>query len=353
MRLIFVAPSTRHPSGGVAVIYELAAAMATRGHEVDLYHVNFFDGRVAAIEELAWFSFPEDVTHHFIPGGPRDLQSAPQGDVIFGFSFDRQMSPQSGLPAVLIQGWKMLGDDIERHAYEAPCPKVCVAGWLVDVGRDLGIPANELVHVPIGIHHESYRLTRPITDRPLRLSFCYSSHGQKAAELAIDVIHEVKRASPGLDVVAFGAQPPEHTLPSWVTFVRQPAPGQLVDEIYNTSRVFLCTSLVEGFGLANVEAMACGAALVTTDNGGSRDYALHGETALTAPYGDVVALSSHVVSLLRDDDQRVALATAGRDHVQRFDWGRTADLLEKFLERYLADPAAYGHGARTAGRQAR
>jgi hypothetical protein len=49
MRLIFVAPSTRHPNGWVAVSYEFATAMAQRGHEVDLYHVNFFDGTVPDI----------------------------------------------------------------------------------------------------------------------------------------------------------------------------------------------------------------------------------------------------------------------------------------------------------------
>ena len=346
MRLIFVAPSTRHPSGGVAVVYEVAAAMATRGHDVDLYHVNFFEGTVATIDELDWFTFPEGVTHHFIPAGARDLESIPQGDVFFGFSFNRRMAAQSGLPVVLIQGYKMLADAIERHAFEAPCPKVCVAGWLVGVGRELGVPANELVHVPIGIHHDRYRVTRPIASRPLRLSFCYSSHAQKGPELAIDVIRRAKDAVPGLDVVAFGSRPPEHTLPPWVTYFTQPSPRRLVDEIYNTSRVFLCTSWVEGFGLANVEAVACGAALVTTDNGGSHDYALHDQTALVAPPGEVDALSEHVIALLEDDDRRVAIATAGQRYVRRFDWARTGELLEEFLERYIADPAAYGHAAR-------
>jgi glycosyltransferase involved in cell wall biosynthesis len=346
MRLIFVAPSTRHPSGGVAVIYEFAAALATRGHDVHLYHVNFLDGTVATIDELGWFPFPNGISHHFTPAGPRDLLAIPDGDVFFGFSFDRNMAPQSGLPVVLIQGWKMLDDEIERHAYEAPCPKACVAAWLVDIGRGLGVPANELVHVPIGIHHERYRVTRPIAGRPLRVSFCYSSHPTKGPQLAIDVIREVKRAVPSAEVVAFGAQPPEHDLPRWVTYVTQPSPRRLVDEIYTTSRVFLCTSWVEGFGLTNVEAMACGAALVTTNNGGSRDYALPGETALVGAYGDVAGLSKHVITLLEDDDRRTAIASAGRDYVQRFDWDRTAEVLEAFLERYVADPAAYGHAVR-------
>ena len=53
-----------------------------------------------------------------------------------------------------------------------------------------------------------------------------------------------------------------------------------------------------------------------------------------------------MIALLEDDDRRVAIATAGRRYVQRFDWDRTGELLEEFLERYIADPAAYGHAAR-------
>ena len=43
--------------------------------------------------------------------------------------------------------------------------------------------------------------------------------------------------------------------------------------------------------------------------------------------------------MLEDDDRRVALAAAGRGYVLRFDWDRTAELLEAFLERYVAEPA--------------
>jgi glycosyltransferase involved in cell wall biosynthesis len=166
---------------------------------------------------------------------------------------------------------------------------------------------------------------------------------QKGAPLAIEVLARVRRAVPGLEVVAFGAARPQHVVPEWITYVSEPSPSQLVDDIYNTSRVFLCTSRVEGFGLTNVEAMACGAALVTTDNGGSRDYALHGETSLVAPFGDPDALSGHVIALLEDDDRRAAVATAGTEYVVRFDWDRTGELLEAFLERYAAEPTAYGH----------
>jgi glycosyltransferase involved in cell wall biosynthesis len=68
-------------------------------------------------------------------------------------------------------------------------------------------------------------------------------------------------------------------------------------------------------------------------------------TALVAAYGDVDALSQHVVALLDDDDRRTAIATAGCRYVKRFNWEHTGELLEAFLARYVAEPAAYGHAA--------
>jgi glycosyltransferase involved in cell wall biosynthesis len=326
------------------MIYELAACMARRGHLVHLYHVGYFQADVTSLDDIDWFSFPEvgDLVHHFPPPGTVDPESIPAADVIFGYSTEEQMPEHTGLPVVLIQGYKMLGEARERHAFTAPCPKVCVASWLVEVGRDLGVPARQLVHVPLGLRHEKYRLTRPIAGRPPRASFCYSAHPQKGAQLAIEVLERAKQIVPELEVVVFGAVPPEHAFPDWMRYWTNPSQPELVDAVYNTSRVFLCTSEVEGFGLSNIEAMAGGAALVTTDNGGSRDYALHDRTALVAPTGDTDALAGQVVRLLEDDQTRLRLATAGRAYVERFDWDRSALLLESFLEGYLAEPIAYG-----------
>ena len=264
MRLTFIAPSAPRPSGGVAVIYEMASAMARRGHHVDLFHVDLFRSAVSSVDELDWFDFPPGITRHFAPAGDFNPDVPP--GVVFGFPFDTEL-PDQVLPVVLIQGYKMLGDDVERHAYEARCPKICVARWLVDIGRALGVPSNELVHVPVGLRHDTFHLTRPVEGRPLRIAYCYSSHAMKGAPLAIDVLSQVKEKVPEVEVVMFGAAAPEHDLPDWISYVTRPDERYLVDEIYNSSRVFLCTSSVEGFGLANVEAMACGAALVTTANG--------------------------------------------------------------------------------------
>src|SRR6185295_14141998 len=101
---------------------------------------------------------------------------------------------------------------------------------------------------------------------------------------------------------------------------------------YNRSRIFLCSSRVEGFGLPSIEAMACGAALVTTSNGGSDDYAIHGETALVCEPDDITGMADHIARLLRDDELRIRLARQGAEYVRRtFDWDVSAEKLETFL----------------------
>jgi glycosyltransferase involved in cell wall biosynthesis len=316
--------------------------MAERGHRVHLFHVDFYQANATSLDDIDWFSFPPGVIHHFPPSGPIEIEDIPPADVIFGYTSEGTLPPQAGLPVVFIQGYKMLGENLEHPAFLSPCPKVCVASWLVDVGRRLGVPERQLVHVPLGLRHEKYRVRRPIAQRPPLVSFCYSAHVQKGAHVALKVLRRAKEVVPELEATVFSTVAPTDELPDWLTFRTNPSQHDLVDEIYNQSRVFLCASEVEGFGLTNVEAMACGAALVTTDNGGSRDYAHHGDTALVAPTGDVEALAGHIVRLVRDDAECLRIATAGRDYVDRFEWDRSARMLEDFLESYRADPVAYG-----------
>jgi glycosyltransferase involved in cell wall biosynthesis len=83
----------------------------------------------------------------------------------------------------------------------------------------------------------------------------------------------------------------------------------------------VCPSLWgEGFSKTQVEVMACGCALVTTANGGSGDFAFHGETALVSDSRDVDTMARHIATLLRDDQLRISIAQRGHAYVQWFSW---------------------------------
>ena len=333
--LTFIAPSTREPVGGVAALYEFANALVRRKHRVNVIHVSLTDELVMGLDELAWFEF-EDGLQHFFLGSITEL---PRADFVFGFS--ESFPPEGGLPVVFVQGVNILRPELDDETFGQPCPQVCIARWLVEFGRRRGVPSDQLVYVPYGIKHEKYRMLRAIEDRPPQVAMCYSAHHTKGAAYAIEALEHAKEQVPELTGVFFGTWDLEHRLPDWITYLLNPAQDVIVGDVYNGSRLFLSASVIEGFGMPSIEAMACGCALVTTDNGGSEDFAIHAETALVSPPRDVDALAGNVVRLLTDDVQRVRLAEAGNEYVRRFDWDESAAVLEGFLHRYRADPERY------------
>lgn len=334
MRITFLSPSAPHPVGGVTALYGFANALARRGHHVNLLHCPFFGNRIESLDDLSWYRFEPGVEHRMVEPGEPDL---PEADVFFG------TTPRDdvGLPVLLLQGFEMLHTFYERQGFGTPCLKICVASWLVDVGRALGVPDDQLCVVPMGLDHDQFRVTTSPADRPPRVAILHSSHKAKGWAIGRRALELVREEVPELTATSFGTAAPPGPLPPWMEFTLDPSQDALVRDIYNGSQVFVQASDHEGFGFTAIEAMASGCALVTTDNGGSRDYADHGRTALVVPPRDPEALAEAMLRILRDDRLRLDLAEAGRRHVLRFDWDRGAELMEGHLERYVAEPARY------------
>lgn len=80
-----------------------------------------------------------------------------------------------------------------------------------------------------------------------------------------------------------------------------------------------------------MEAMACGCALVTTDTGGCRDYAINGETALVAAQKDAEGLATHLVALHDHRGKLRSIRDAGRRKIKTFKWQDAADRMERLF----------------------
>lgn len=334
MIVSFVCPSARQPMGGVTAQYEFANGLRRLGHDIHIAHGAFW-GRpgIKSLEEVPWFQFEPGIHHHF---GDGDI-ALPPADVIFGTG----APPELGLPAVLVQGLDMFPPAMEQAVFRTPCLKVCVASWLVEAGARYGCPAEQLVHVPMGIDHTRFRSTRPAEARDVHVAMLYHDHQAKGWVPGKQALELVRASVPDLTAVVFGTKRPPEQLPEWITFILDPSPEALVRDVYGRCQVFLQPSYYEGFGFTALEAMACGAALVTTDNGGSRDYASDGVTALVVPPGDPQSMGRGIEALLHDPDRRRSIARAGEQHSRGFDWTSAAERLERHLLAYVADPGAY------------
>jgi len=104
---------------------------------------------------------------------------------------------------------------------------------------------------------------------------------------------------------------------------------QSVDELLACADLFLLPSKNESFGLAALEALACGVPVIASDTGGLPEVVRHGETGFLCPLGSVEEMAEAGIALLRDDARWVRFSRAAReDAVARYSNHRVVPMYE-------------------------
>jgi alpha-maltose-1-phosphate synthase len=105
-----------------------------------------------------------------------------------------------------------------------------------------------------------------------------------------------------------------------------------VIQLLSHAAVFVCPSIYEPLGIVNLEAMACGAAVVASDVGGIPEVVVDGETGLLVHYdsadpdGFAAGLAERLNELLADPERARTMGEAGRRRaVEEFSWARIAE----------------------------
>jgi len=105
--------------------------------------------------------------------------------------------------------------------------------------------------------------------------------------------------------------------------------GENLPSYYRGALALVLPSLYEGFGLPIVEAMACGTAVVTSDRTSMPEIA--GDAGYLIDPESVSSITSALVRVIQNDDERSMRIRNGLIHVKKFSWAETAKKVEDVL----------------------
>ena len=106
----------------------------------------------------------------------------------------------------------------------------------------------------------------------------------------------------------------------------------------------------ESFGLAALEAMACGAPVVASCVGGLPEVVAEGESGRLLPVGDVEGMAAAAVAILSDDATWRRMSASAREAaVSRFDADKVVPAYENLYREVVAGSRASLTAAGEAG----
>jgi len=357
-KIVFVLPGCpRIPVGGYVVVYEYANRLIDLGYTVTVIHPRrvirgdpVAQGALGPLKaqiirlynycnkpSIHWHNIHKDVNLLYVPEPTEKY--VPDADVVFATAWQTaeyvwKLSLSKGIKFYLIQHLETQSSPEERvkATWLYPMHKVVIANWLYDAGIEIGVPEEDITHIPNGIDHKKYCLVHDIGKRPTRVAMMYSPYSFKGSSDGIKALEIAKQRYPELHALLFGTCARPRNLPNWIEYEQDPPQEFITQEVYNGSSIYLCPSWVEGWGLPPAEAMSCGCAVVSTDTGGVRDYTITGETALLSPIKYPEGLADRLIELLGNDKRRIELAQNGYNYIQEFSWERSASALATYIE---------------------
>ncbi|HEY6120925.1 MAG TPA: glycosyltransferase family 4 protein [Pyrinomonadaceae bacterium] len=188
---------------------------------------------------------------------------------------------------------------------------------------------------------EEVRRKLNVNERSLLVGTIGQLNPNKGHEDLVRAMAQIVKSVPLVDLVIAGADPSSNSatatsLKRLSTDLGLENRVRFLGEIENSISllpafdVFVSASHTESFGLAMVEAMACGLPLVATSTDGANEVIAENQTGFIVPIGDHEALAASIITLANDAQLRVKMGRSGQLRAREcFGLKRMVDAIEE------------------------
>jgi glycosyltransferase involved in cell wall biosynthesis len=346
MHITFLVPC-KDLSGGLRVVTCYGNELLRRGHQVTVVcperdipatdkvrravkrfihhekdHLDFFQGTLLHVPAIT-------------------VETCPDADILIATAwhtaeFAKDFPASKGRKFYLVQGYETWVGD--RSTVDAtlryPFTKIVISRWLKKIVEEVSGETN----LPVIANGKDFHLSSYHGEglaRRFDVGMLYSPVAPKGTIHGLAAVQELWKEFPKLSLVMFGTEDPiPDRHPDFpferVTFHRKPTQEE-IRELYLSTRIWVSTSVYEGFCLPALEAISLGCVVVAANSLGVEDIITDGVNGFLVEPGKPEPLALKIAEILKDPVLEKRLALAGLRSSERFSWQESTNQLEAIL----------------------
>jgi glycosyltransferase involved in cell wall biosynthesis len=228
-------------------------------------------------------------------------------------------------------GYDLTNMELTRSAWGVSMPTIAVSSTLNQMHEEL---CNEQIReiIPNGIDTNDYYQDNY---KKNGIGIIYGAPKIKDPETIIKLLKCIHQKWEDIPLYIFGA----YEKPAELDFLKYHKFPTIVKarELYSRSKIWLVASKSEGFSVPILEAMACGAAIISTDTFGGRELIKHGINGYLVPVGDIDSFMKYIELLLNNEELRQQIIKSGFETVKNFTWENAVIKMNMFLKKIAAE----------------
>ncbi|MFM6183600.1 MAG: glycosyltransferase family 4 protein [Dolichospermum sp.] len=200
---------------------------------------------------------------------------------------------------------------------------------------EIGIQEAKITVIPYGAPVDYFQ-PRPKKDNCFRALFVGRVSPRKGVHYLLPAWQDLKLDNAELVLVGQNLFP-TGWLEQYKNICRHvpSVPHLLLNDYYSSANVLVFPSLVEGFALVLLEAMACGIPIITTPNTAGPDIITDGVEGFIIPIRDVEAIKEKLQWCYSHPQELAEMGKAARRKAEELNWGLYRQRLVKEVESVL------------------
>ncbi len=332
--VIFVLPTAKL-YGGIIVAYEVINRLIELG----------IDANAIITSEIEEIQMPLQFTPYFYPNSRWLEDSLPEASLYVATHYETPAMCFHALNeyrnaklAYLVQGYEGWFPEAKIQdvvaTYRSIPNRICVSTWIQKMLAKWDVSSSVISN---GVDSEFFvpRNDYLKPTKKQRVLLMAREDPQGSWSFVTSLLKRLNETN-HIDVITVG---PASVIPEVVELSAE-AHGHVdrrqMAKIIRTCDIFVDCSVIQGFGLIGLEAMASGVATVLTQTGGVKEYA-NDSNSLLVPVGDENALFDAIVKLSDDINLLQKLKSEGRKTAEKLNWDNIAIQYAKEIRHIISD----------------